>query len=296
MPCRSIIAILFLLAASGASQADDPVPKVQVGFGARDITPALGKSPVYMAGFGKNRKATGVHDPLMARAIVLGDKNAKVAIVSVDLVGLFHPFIEKVRRRLPGFTYVLVSSTHNHEGPDTLGLWGPNSLQTGVDAAYLTKVEGAIVDAVTDADQDAPLRAGPHRHGEGAELLHDGRLPIVKHDELVALHFVDGMKNVGLLVQWNCHPETLGSQNIQLSADFVAGTVAYLKEKYHCPVVYLTGTVGGLITSLGVPVTDENGNTLTDGTFVKTDRYGRLIGAVGAPGTASGQASAADST
>ncbi len=253
---------------------------VTVGFGARDITPVLGKTPVYMAGFGKNRKATGVHDPLMARAIVLADKDAKVAIVSVDVVGLFHPFIEKVRRRLPGFTYVLISSTHNHEGPDTLGLWGPNSLQTGVDGAYMTKVADAIVSAVTDADQtrrSAQTRIGT---AKAPELLHDGRLPIVKHDELVALHFVEGVKNVGILVQWNCHPETLGSQNTQVSADFVAATVAYLSEKYHCPVVYLTGTVGGLMTSLGVPVKDEHGKSLSDGTFVKTERYGRLVGAL----------------
>lgn len=117
------------------------VPKVlQVGFGHADITPEVGTKPVYLAGFGKNRKATGVHDPIMARAIVLAHAQTKIAIVSVDLVGLFHPFIEELRRRLPGFAYVLVSSTHNHEGPDSLGLWGPNTLQSGVDPVYMKKV------------------------------------------------------------------------------------------------------------------------------------------------------------
>src|SRR6516162_2299864 len=62
-------------------------PALEVGFGETDITPTLGRKPVYMAGFGQNRKATKVHDPLFARAVVLKDGKRKVALVSVDLVG-----------------------------------------------------------------------------------------------------------------------------------------------------------------------------------------------------------------
>src|SRR6185503_8684692 len=116
----------LLIACTSRLSAADDAP-VQAGFAEADITPKVGKDlpPVYVAGFGKNRVATGVHDPIMARAVVLQHKDEKIALVSVDLVGLFLPRIEKIRRELPGFSYVLVSSTHNHEGPDTLGLWGP---------------------------------------------------------------------------------------------------------------------------------------------------------------------------
>jgi len=251
---------------------------LHAGFGEKDISPKVGKKPVYMAGFDKNRLATGIHDPLMARAVVFSHEKTKIAIVSVDLIGLFHPFVEKVRRLLPGYDYVLVSSTHNHEGPDSLGLWGPNSLQSGVDADYLKKVEEGIVAAINEADRTRrPVQARIGK-ARAPELLHDGRLPIVKHDELVALHFLDGTKNAGIIVQWNCHPETLDGQNTHISADFVYATVAHLKAKYNCPVVYLTGTVGGLMTSLHVPVKDDRGELLKDGTFEKTERYGRLIG------------------
>jgi hypothetical protein len=58
-------------------------------------------------------------------------------------VGLYQATVERARSRLPGFTYVLVSSTHNHEGPDTLGLWGPNAVSSGIDPEYLKKVEKA---------------------------------------------------------------------------------------------------------------------------------------------------------
>src|SRR3954447_21717263 len=89
-----------------------------VGFGEADLTPDLSKGPVYLAGFGQNRKASKVHDPITARAVVLADGDRKIALVSADVVGLFLPSVERVREKLPGFAYVLVSATHNHEGPD----------------------------------------------------------------------------------------------------------------------------------------------------------------------------------
>jgi hypothetical protein len=85
-------------------------------------------------------------------------------------------------------------------------------------------------------------------------------------------------KPVGVLVQWNCHPETLSSGNTEVSADFVAGTVKHLEASQKCPVAYFTGAVGGLMTSLHVPVRDAGGKLLDDGTFAKTERYGQFVG------------------
>ncbi|HXG12871.1 MAG TPA: neutral/alkaline non-lysosomal ceramidase N-terminal domain-containing protein [Gemmataceae bacterium] len=276
-PCHLVILSRLL----SASPADDP-PALQAGFGEADITPKVGgDKPVYLAGFGQNRKATGVNDPLMARAVVLTDGKNKIALVSVDLVGFFYPNVVRVRRQLPGFTYVLVSSTHNHEGPDTLGLWGPNPFVSGVDAAYLQTVEDKIVQAVRAAD--AAARPVTARLGikTAPELLHDSREPYIKHDELVAIQFLDAKgKPAGIIVQWNCHPETLDRHNTRISADYVGYTVNYLQEKHRCPVVYLTGTVGGLMSSLKVEIRDDQGKLLADGTFEKTERYGRRLGEV----------------
>jgi hypothetical protein len=274
---------LLALALLGlAAPAPAPAAGLQVGFGTADVTPKLGDRPVYLAGFGQNRKATGVHDRLWARAVVLRDGEKKIALASVDLVGFFHPNVLNVRKGLPGFAYVLVSSTHNHEGPDSLGLWGPSMVQSGVDPEYMAAVEKQIVNAVKDADAACnPARA---RIGtaKAPELLHDGREPYVKHDELVALEFraAEGDGLLGIVVQWNCHPETLGSKNTLLSADFVGPTVKALHDKHRCPVVYFTGTVGGLMTSLKVPVKDKEGKALEDGTFEKTQRYGELLAEV----------------
>jgi hypothetical protein len=104
---RYLICLALLFSAAwfplALLRGDDEPAGLQVGFGEVDITPELGKKPVFMAGFGKNRKATAIHDPLMARAIVFGHDKAKVALVSVDVVGLFHAVNEQVRKQLPGF-------------------------------------------------------------------------------------------------------------------------------------------------------------------------------------------------
>jgi hypothetical protein len=114
------------------------------------------------------------------------------------------------------------------------------------------------------------------------ELLHDNREPIVLHDELTALAFRDAKKEslAGLVVAWNCHPETLDSKNTLVSADFVGYTVEALRREHRCPVVYLTGTVGGLMTSLKVDVRDRAGRALADGTVEKTKRYGEQVAEV----------------
>jgi hypothetical protein len=252
---------------------------LEAGFADADITPALGDKPVYMAGFGHNRVATKVHDRLFARAAVVKHDGKKVSLVSVDLVGFFNPNVLRVREALKGFDYVLVTSTHNHEGPDTLGLWGPNPFQSGVNKEYLKEVEGKIVKAVKAADAAAKPVSAVLGTARAPELLHDAREPYVKHDELTALKFLDkDNRPAGIVVQWNCHPETLGSKNTEISADFVGYTVKHLEDKHSCPVVYLTGTVGGLMTSMHVEVKDAKGKVLPEDTFEKTERYGTLVG------------------
>jgi hypothetical protein len=258
--------------------ADD---ELRAGFAEMDITPRAREKTVFMAGFGHDRKATGVHDPLMARAIVLQHGKEKIALVSIDLVGLFHPQVENVRQRLPGFGFILVSSTHNHEGPDTLGLWGASPFKSGVDGEYIAFVEKQIIAAVKAADANLKIAHARIGSAHAPELLHDSREPYVKHDELVALEFRDkDDKPTGIVVQWNCHPETLGDKNTLISADFVGVTVKTLRAKNRCPVVYLTGTVGGLMTSLRVEIKSAAGKVLQDGTFEKTERFGELLAGV----------------
>ena len=266
-------------AAPASSPADH---SLWAGFAETDITPAIeaGK-PVYLAGYGFNRPATGVHDPLLARCVVIHDRerDRKIGIVSVDLVGLQLPTVRQVQAQLKDFAYVVVSSTHNHEGPDTIGIWGKTPFQRGVDDNYLALVVERVVAAIRAAEKSlSPVRAS-FGTADDESLLHDSRQPYVLDPVLRVIRFdpLDGAKPAGLLVQWNCHPEALGSGNTLVTADFPAATVAELTKRYACPVVYVTGAVGGLMAPPSGQIHNAEGKPLRTGEFEFAEAYGRRV-------------------
>src|SRR5437762_1235463 len=88
---KTVLLRFFLLAAlffSGCKLTDPeataPDP-LKIGAAEIDITPPIGHR---MAGYFDERLATGVHDPLKAKAIVMKQGDEQVALVFCDLVGL----------------------------------------------------------------------------------------------------------------------------------------------------------------------------------------------------------------
>lgn len=273
-----VVASSVLMAA--LSVLGQPAAPLDVGFGKAEITPDVkGKPPVWIAGYGNNRRATGVHDPLFVRALVLRAGGAKIAIACVDVVGLQRPTVLRIRGQLADFRYVLVSSSHNHEGPDVIGLWGPSPLETGVDKNYLKGIEQETVAAIRAAETSAVPAAASYGAARSEFLLRDSRLPIVYDDVLRALLFKQpgSGKPAGIVVQWNCHPESMESKNTLITADFPAATIAQLEKRFGCPVVYLTGTVGGLMTVPGKRLKNEKGQLLDGGTWDLTRVYGEAV-------------------
>jgi hypothetical protein len=81
----------------------------------------------------------------------------------------------------------------------------------------------------------------------------------------------------GLIVQWNCHPESLGGKNLEITADFPWATIAALEKEHGCPVVYLSGAVGGLMSNPPGRIFDDSGKELGDGNFEYASRYGEAV-------------------
>jgi hypothetical protein len=250
---------------------------LQVGFAQTDITPPLEDGrPIWMAGYGHGRQATGVHDPLMARGIVLRDGTTKIAVVSIDCIGLQLPDVERIREELPDFDYVLIASTHNHEAPDVIGIWGRTPFTRGVNEDYVTLLVSQTVACVRQAEKEPRSVQARFGTAEDDTLLHDSRLPHIKDGVIRVVKFLDEHSSLpmGMLVQWSCHPEAMGSKNTLITADFPAATIAWLEERYQCPVVYLSGAVGGLMAPPRDRIRDIEGNVLREGDF----EYARLYG------------------
>jgi hypothetical protein len=278
LPLASIL-LLLIANAPGTAQAN-PNNTLRVGFAKADITPSLGEKPVWIAGYGNNRKATAIHDPLWARTCVIAaPPNTKIALVSVDLVGLQYHETLAIRQKLADFSYVLVSSTHNHEGPDVVGLWGPSRQQSGVDPDYLKLVVDRVVQSVRDAEANLKDSNATFGAADDESIVRDVRLPLVKDGNLRALRFInpETQQTLGLIVQWNCHPEHLGSKNTLITADFPHYLVKKLESTHQAPVVYFSGTLGGLMTG------DENlfpkpgGGFYGDGEFEFAEAQGEAV-------------------
>src|SRR5262245_47062284 len=72
---------------------------IRAGAASRVITPDLSSPPSpRMAGFAQGRDATGVHDDLYARAIVLEVGETSIALVALDLIGFFHDDVVRIRQ------------------------------------------------------------------------------------------------------------------------------------------------------------------------------------------------------
>jgi hypothetical protein len=268
---------------------------------------------VWMAGFQSGRPATGVrgagtglrgeNDGIWARALVLRQGESSLAIVTLDLIGWFnHLAIEsgaRVREAGLDVDHVLIHSLHPHEGPDTMGMWGPSATRSGVDPEYVEQVHAAVVEAVSEALASAEpvsrLVAGQvdisaYSVEKGAcNVVSDHRDPFVVDETLSAARFEasDG-RTLATLVQWASHPETLSDENNLITSDFVHALretveqgVAWdsrSREGVGGVALYVNGPLGGMMTPLGVTTTDPDGRSWGGASFEKADAIGQLLG------------------
>ncbi len=269
--------VAFLPLMYATAKADDA--DLRVGFAAVEVTPEVnGPRPVWLAGQEPNRRATEVRDPLFARAIVLRHADQRIALVAVDSIGIQHPLVRRVRKRLPSISYCLVASTHTHEGPDCVGIWGPDPATSGVDPKYLELLEDGIVAAVEQASQHLASATAEYGTAADPSLLKDYRLPVVLDPVLRVLRFrrSDNGEVCGMLVQWNSHPVEPDG-NHAITRDWIGMTVDQLEQQHGCPVVYFSGAVGGLMGTPDDRFTDKQGNQLAKDAFDFMEMYADAV-------------------
>jgi hypothetical protein len=270
--------ILVLLACAGSLLAE-----FRAGAAKTVITPDLQKfAPVYMAGFGHNRVAAGVHDDLYARCLAISTGKKPLVVCEVDLIGLFLDDVERIRAKVSGADLV-VASTHVHEGPDTLGLWGPGAAQSGINEDYNSFVVDRVAEAANGAikalEPATPILARV-QSPELDSFINDTRPPVVHDADLIVLSLTgkDG-KTIATAANWANHPETLGSRNTQITADYPGFFYTRLEAKLGGMAVLWNGAVGGMQSPLGAQVKDSEagGAVAPENSFRKAEIIGQRI-------------------
>ena len=260
---------------------------------------------VVLAGFGgliteeNIRPGQDVHDDLYATSLAISSGGETLLLVSVDLVGLWHHYMNPVKRRLEQemgvpFENIVVASTHTHAGPDSVGLWAYD-----FDTAYLRYVmeqmflsakaalesrESARMKSTTvwpiccydkgtwvgKADPDCHLSSqeGPNFDMSTPYDIHslqnDLRDPWVRNTKIAAMQFErpDTGSTIATLVNFHDHPEVFGQDNNSISSDYPHYSRRYLEERFGGVAIHFTGTCGcqiGVYGDTPVPFRDEQG-------------------------------------
>jgi hypothetical protein len=270
MPLRLL---LILLAALPALAAD-----LRVGAAKRTVTPDLAR-PVYMAGFDHNRKATGIHDDLYARCIAIAAGPRPLVICGVDVIGLFWDDVKKIRARVDAD--LIVTALHDHEGPDTMGLWGPSAAQSGIDETYMSFLIDRTVEAAKESIANlrpARVRLARIKTPELDTFIDDTRPPVVHDPEIVVLRAetADG-KPIATLINWANHPETLGSKNTEITADYSGYLCRESERLLGGDTVFINGAIGGMQSPLGSVIKNVDGKVLPEKTFEKAEYIGTRV-------------------
>ena len=263
------LAVLFAVAGGAGYAAEDGKPVLfQAGRAQVNITPPLG---VRLAGYFHERIAESVRDELFARAVVLGNNDTRIALVSLDLISITDEVTGAARELIESKTgipadHVMVCATHTHTGPE---LRRDASLPRADE--WADGLPRAIADAVAQADAGkvpVTLRLG------SAELtgysfnrlfrLKDGREIFGKRGrdkeiidtagpidpELQTLSVVDTEgRLLALLVNFAMHPDVIGGGSANfISADWPGLLGETISTVYGREVVtlMLQGTCGDI--------------------------------------------------
>lgn len=230
-----------------------------------DVTPALGLS---IPGYFYDRKATGVKDPLYAKALAVEAEGEAAIVVAIDCIDLPRPVVLAVRERVQRHTGVpdgriLVAATHTHTGPPVM-----KSTFIGTDDAYMKLLAEKAADAAIMAyngRREARIGFGSGHEGDIAFnrrfWMKDGRLrtnpgignPDIDRAEgpidpqVLVIRVDDAEGNpIGVVTNYACHTDTV--EGTLFSADYPGEMSAALKRSLGDRTVslFLMGASGNI--------------------------------------------------
>lgn len=270
----SAVALLVLMAATIA-RGNEGTASLRVGIAEVDITPPVGFP---MAGYYHERLATGLIDPLKAKAVVFRDGDQTAALVVCDLIGIATDLSREVRKRAAEKTgipasHIVVSATHSHTAPDymkELFLFLGGQQQEPVRAEYIQKLIGGPAEAISRAyaaAAPAVLRTGAVKQDTPVSfnrrfVMRDGSVrtwmnyanpdvvraagPIDPEIGLLAIGEAEGGQTRGILSNFALHLDTVGGT--RWSADYPAFIERTLREAIGPEVIsiFATGCCGDI--------------------------------------------------
>ncbi len=246
--------------------------KSNIGFGRRDITPPVG---IYSRCWGAAEFdcATGMHKPLYATAMVVASENDPdnyYALINFDGTIFANKDDEWETRNAVmealkvDASQVMIGVSHTHS---VMFLSRENKDKPGGDLVvpYLTKIREQIVEAVLEAKDNlqpahlnwyqgvCDLAANRDLKVADETQYITGFNPEVEADQTVLVGKVTNLseQTLGVLVNYACHPTTLGWENQLISPDYIGSLRETVETHYPGALcLFLLGACGELAPSL----------------------------------------------
>ena len=222
--------------------------KLRVGVSKVDITPAVGTE--LCGHFRSDLKSKGIHSNLYTKVLLLDDGENKAVLVACDLLGVTSTLVASTRKRITELTgiegrNVMISCTHTHSGPGSM----PCRVVGKSDEAYQNQLEKKIAGAVYLASKN--MKEASIGLGMGSEDLAasrrvkwpDGSIrfdwldpkvpPKEPIDKDLAVLTVRGAnrKTRAVIINFACHPVTMGGEAFNLISSDFPGVATGLIEK-----------------------------------------------------------------
>lgn len=245
---------------------------MKVGAARVDITPPLGFP---MDGFeARTDGATGIHDPLHGRALVVeGDDGTTVALVVADLLQI-DPRLQGLvaaevleRTGIPRERLQL-AGTHTHSGP---ALRQPSAVEQTIGHGIAEAVVRAWTgrrEAVAAVGIGRVEGIGANRRPNGGPV--DDRVTVTRFDDR------DG-RPIATHVNYGCHPTTLGPNNTLYTADYPGVLCRLVDDAVGGVTIFSTGPQGDVNPGGYSPEGSMVGVVVPWRTFESAERYGRIL-------------------
>jgi neutral ceramidase len=244
------------------------VSTLQVGVARVDITPQV-VAGVDLSGYGQ-RQATGVHDPVTARCLIVDD----IAFIALDQSNLPYAEVKQaasVLQAVSGISpeHLFFHATHTHSAPSP-EYYGSHPaayeellarVVECLTTAQATKREATAVVGAAVAAVDTVNREHPER--EVRNIVN-------------VVEFRDASQQVvSVLVSFACHPVVLGPDNTLISADYVNDLRAFVERARGGTTVFVSGALGDINPP---PIRPEAPGDRTEGSFAMAQDLGYRIG------------------
>jgi hypothetical protein len=236
--------------------------RVLVGIAQRDITPPIG---IQSNPWGKSvsARSTGVHHPLTASAMAIrGERELFLVALDLGWLGCYECDVVAFRGRVVKELSIeiddlLVNLSQTHKGPPFC-LHEANREGAELVPDYIEKVISTVIEVckqaranIEEADiswgygkcnlavvRDLPIGEKDYV-GYNPSLIADDTLTIARITDLAGTP-------VATLVNYGCHPTTLGWESDLISPDFVGAARNIVESKTGAPMFFLQGACGNL--------------------------------------------------